>query len=71
MTEEMKQKDAQRFFVVNMETSQIVGHDAAEAEAKRHAQEMAGASEGTEFAVYQRVGSASLQPKVVWKGAGA
>jgi hypothetical protein len=69
MTEEMKRNDATRFMVVNAENSEVQDCFEAEGPAKEYAEKLANDETDCEFVVYQKVGSAKMLPKVVWKGA--
>ena len=69
MTDEMKANDASRYVVVNNASNAVEGLYAAEGEAKTNAETLAADNDGIEFSVYTKIGSAKLQPKVIWKGA--
>jgi hypothetical protein len=70
MTEDMKQNDATRYVVVNITGEfKIESVENNEAAAKKKAEALAAENEGTEYAVFQKIGSAKLDPRVVWKGA--
>tara|TARA_Y100001938_G_scaffold150301_1_gene240575 strand:+ start:834 stop:1055 length:222 start_codon:yes stop_codon:yes gene_type:complete len=71
MTEEMKSNDATRYVVVNISESGSISQDffPSEGAAREHAEVEAAGNEGSTFAVFQKVGSARLEPKVTWKGA--
>ncbi len=56
-----------RFIIVNMQTKDIIGKAETEAEAQTIATEQAQNSAKVTFCVYQIVGSASLDPRVIWK----
>lgn len=71
MVEETKDTDMLRYIVVGIDDEmKIVGQYDSEGEAKKTAENMAGKYDGTSFAVYQSIGSAKLEHKILWKGAG-
>lgn len=59
-----------RYIIVRRDSAAAVveEHDVEEV-AKLNAQELAQLDQGTAFEVYQIIGTAILEPKVVWKGA--
>lgn len=59
-----------RYVIVKRDSTVAVveEHDVEET-AKRNAQELAELAPGVAFEVYQIIGTAILEPKVVWKGA--
>lgn len=73
MTDEQKKNDATRYVVVCLSPSDEVTqvYFDAEGEARRHAEQRAADNPDHTFAVFQKVGSARLEPKVAWKGATA
>lgn len=61
-----------RFLIVEMTCPPlVVAEQEAEGAAKAAAEDMAGSKPGTAYSVYQLVGSAVVEPKVVWSGAKA
>lgn len=71
MTEEQKANDATRYIVVNLDILKIIGTYAEPGEARGVAEVQAQRDEGQLVAVFQKTGTARLEPKIVWKGAGA
>lgn len=67
MFEEMKANDATRYVVIG--GASVQSTHSSEGDAKQSAEAKAAANDGSEYAVYQKIGSAKLEPKVVWKGA--
>lgn len=69
MTEEQKKNDATRYVIVKLPGRELCGVEDSEGNARAAAEDFAVATPGEEFAVYQKIGTAKLEPKVEWKGA--
>ena len=72
MTEEMKEKNSARFLVVDISdggTLEVCAEAPSPEAARAEAEKLAADTEGHTFGVYQKIGTARLEPKVVWKGA--
>lgn len=60
-----------RYVIVRAENSrEIVASAEAEGEAREKASDLAADEPETSFEVYQIIGTARTEPRVVWKGAG-
>lgn len=60
-----------RYIIVEADCDRVIIDTAeAEGEAKAKAEAAAEDNHGTRFEVYQIIGSARTEPRVVWKGAG-
>lgn len=67
MTDEMKANEEGRYIVVGTRHNDIMSSAVSEAEAKSQAERFAQDNHEETYTVYQRVGSAKVEPKVTWK----
>lgn len=71
MTEAQKEADKTRWVVLNLSEAnpQAPSYYSIEADARSFAEGRAAADKDGTYAVFQKIGTARLEPKVVWKGA--
>lgn len=65
MTDEIKAEG--RFIIMGMRHNDVVAEAVSEDAAKAQANKLAEGKPDEAFAVYQRIGIAKVEPKVVWK----